>query len=209
MNSVLSWSRRHLRMVLIVVIVLALAPAYLRAYQLTPNGVSEVPTLLPRDIIIVNHAAYYLRFPYSSVMFFRASSPKRGEMVLIRLPDGRGVAPKRIMGLPGDMIELRENQLLIDSRSVLGKPLNPSEFSWVPQEDKMGSAIEDENGHWITYTPGKGEHRNYPTTNLASDRYFVLGDNRDESADSRAWGPISEGSILGKVVMKFPMGRRQ
>jgi signal peptidase I len=107
------------------------------------------------------------------------------------------------------MIELRENRLVIDGRSVLGKPLNHSEFSWVPQEDKMGSAIEDENGHWITYTPGKAEHRNYPATKLASDRYFVLGDNRDESADSRAWGPIPETSILGKVVMKFPTGRRQ
>jgi signal peptidase I len=195
--------------VAIVVIVLAFAPAYLRAYQLTPSGVSEVPTLLPRDIIIVNHAAYYLRFPYSSVVLFRIGSPKRGEMVLIKLPDGRGVAPKRIIGLPGDMIELQENHLVIDGRSVLGKPMNHSEFSWVPQEDKMGSAIEDENGHWITYTPGKGEHRNYPPTKLTSAQYFVLGDNRDESADSRDWGPISEASILGKVMMKFPMGRRQ
>jgi len=195
--------------VVIVVIVLALAPAYLRAYQLTPSGVSEVPTLLPRDVIVVNHAAYCLRFPYSSVVFFRTGSPKRGEMVLIKLPDGRGVAPKRIMGLPGDMNELRENQLLIDGRSMLGKPLNRSEFSWVPQEDQIGSAIEDENGHWITYTPGKGEHRNYPATKLASDRYFLLGDNRDDSADSRAWGPISEAQILGKVVMKVPIGRRQ
>ena len=168
-----------------------------------------MPTLLPRDIIIVNHAAYYLRFPYSSVVLYGTGSHKIGEMVLIKLPDGRGVAPKRIMGLPGDRIELRENQLLIDGRSVLRKPLNHSEFSWVPQEDKMGSAIEDEDGHWITYTPGNGEHRNYPPIKLASDRYFVLGDNRDESEDSRAWGPISDGSILGKVVMKFPSGRRQ
>src|SRR5215471_5629855 len=168
MNSVLSWSRRHSRIVLFVVILLAIAPAYLRAYQLTPSGVSEVPTLLPRDIIIVNHAAYYLRFPYSHVVFLQTGSPKRGEMVLIKLPEGRGVAPKRIMGLPGDMIELRENQLVIDGRAVSGKPLNRSEFSWVPQEAKMGSAIEDENGHWITYTPGKGEHRNYPATKLAT-----------------------------------------
>jgi len=130
-------------------------------------------------------------------------------MVLVALPDGQGVAPKRVVGLPGDTIELRENQLVIDGQPVLEKRLNLSEFSWVPQEDKMGSAIQVENGHWITYTPGKGEHRNCPPIKLATDRYFVLGDNRDESVDSRDWGPISGASILGKVVMKFAVGHRK
>jgi signal peptidase I len=130
-------------------------------------------------------------------------------MVLVNLPNGHGVAPKRVVGLPGDMIELRENQLVIDGRSVSRKPLDRAEFAWVPQEDKIGAAIEDEDGHWITYTPGKGEHRNYSPIKLAEDRYFVLGDNQDESVDSRTWEPISEASILGKIVMKLSTGRRQ
>jgi len=120
-----------------IAIILALAPAYLHAYQLTPRGVSEVPTLLPRDIIIVNHAAYRLTLPYSNVVLFRTGSCKRGDMILVALPDGQGVAPKRVVGLPGDTIELRENQVVIDGQPVLEKRLNLSEFSWVPQEDKM------------------------------------------------------------------------
>ncbi len=73
----------------------------------------------------------------------------------------------------------------------------------------MGSVVEDEDGHWITYTPGKGEHRNHPPIQLANDQYFVLGDNRDASVDSREWGPISGSSVIGKVIMKLPTGHRR
>src|SRR5262249_55303291 len=132
MKRILSWFSRHVRIVLFAIIVLALAPAYLHAYQLTSSGASEVPTLLPRDIIIVNHAAYSLRLPYSDVTLCRTESIKRGEMVLIILPDGRGVAPKRVMGLPGETNELRENQLIIDGQPVSQKTLDRSRFAWVP-----------------------------------------------------------------------------
>jgi signal peptidase I len=209
MNSIFSWLRRHARVVVLFLFVLGIAPAYLHAYQLTPGGVSEVPTLLPRDIIIVNHAAYHLRFPYSNVALFRTGSPKRGEMVLIILPNNQGVAPKRVMGLPGDTIELRDNRLIINSNAVSATPLPRPYFAWVPEEDKMGSVIENEEGHRITYTPGKGQYPNHPATPIASGEYFVIGDNRDESADSRVWGPISESSIVGKVTVKLPTGHRR
>src|SRR5262245_20893183 len=98
------------------------------------GGVSEVPTILPRDTIIVNQAAYHLKLPYSRVVLFHTGSPKRGEIVLVALPKSRMVAPKRVMGLPGDTIELRDNRLVVNGRTVSAKRLNRSEFAWVPQE---------------------------------------------------------------------------
>jgi len=203
------WVRRHVRIVLLLVIVLGLMPAYLHAYRLTPDGVSEVPTLLPQDIIIVNRAAYHFGFPYLNLVLFRTGAPKRGEMVLIILPNHRGVAPKRVMGLPGDMVELKDNRLVINSQGVSIKALNRSAFAHVPEEARMGSVVESEEGHWITYTPGKGKYRDHPPVRLAEGEYFVLGDNRDESADSRVWGPIPELAVVGKVILKLPTGHRQ
>jgi signal peptidase I len=208
-DSLFCWLGRHVRVVLPIVLVVAVAPSYLHAYQLTPNGVSEVPTLFPRDTIIVNHAAYKLKFPYSNLTICRTGAIKRGEMVLVKLPDGRGVAPKRVMGLPGETIELKDNRMIVNGAAVRAERLNPSQFAWVPETAKMGSVIENEDGHWISYTPEKGENRTCSPIRLTADHYFVIGDNRDESVDSRVWGPIIGDSILGNVVVTLPTGLRK
>lgn len=204
-----SQRRRSLRVLLPVLGILAIVPAYLRPYRITAGGVSEVPTILPRDTIIVNYAAYHLRFPYSHVPLLHTGSPRRGEMVLVSLPDGRHVAPKRVMGVPGDTIEIRKSRVVVNGQFVPATMLNRAAFAWVPQEAKMGSVIEDENGHWVTYTPGRADDQNAAPVRLGSGRYFVLGDNRDQSADSRTWGPIPEGAVLGRVIVTLPTGARQ
>jgi signal peptidase I len=195
-------------MIGLVVIVLGQAPAYVHAYVITPQGVSEVPTILAGDTVIVNHAAYDLKFPYTNWTFVRTGAPVMGEMVLVRLPK-RGVAPKRVMGLPGDTIELRENRLIVNGHTVAVTALDRSKFTWIPDADKAGSTVEDEHGHWITYSPGMGKYRNHSLTRLTSDQYFVLGDNRDESEDSREWGPITRDRILGRVSLILPTGPRR
>jgi type IV secretory pathway protease TraF len=57
-----------------------------------------------------------------------------------------------------------------------------------------------EDGHWIAFTPGAGKDRNIPPVRIGAHEYFLVRDNRDNSADSRIWGPLSESQILGKVV---------
>jgi signal peptidase I len=157
----------------------------------------------------VNHAAYKLKFPCSNLTICRTGSITRGEMVLVKLPDGRGVAPKRVMGLPGETIELKDNRLIVNGAAIRTEKLDRSQFAWVPETAKMGSVIENEDGHWITYTPEKGEYRSCSPIRLAADQYFVIGDNRDESVDSRLWGPITGESILGNVIVNLPTGSRK
>jgi signal peptidase I len=189
---------------------LSLIPAYLHAYVLA--GPSDIPTVLLGDKVVVNNAAYRLKVPYSNVALFRTGLPKRGDFVLLRLnnpPRLKSPFFKRIMGLPGEVIEIRENRVFINGRAIPVQDLNPADFAWVPQAHPIGSVVQDEDGHWITFTPGKSERRNHPPVRLPDRQYFVLGDNRDDSADSREFGPVSEELLLGKVIATFATGQRR
>lgn len=201
--------KRNFRALLLLTIGLALLPAYVRAYVLA--GPSDIPTLLLGDKVIVNHAAYCLRLPYSDVKIFRIGSPRRGDLVLLRLskhPRFQSAFFKRIVGLPGEVVELKENRVLIDGQGLPAKALNAGDFAWVPKDHPIGSEVQDEDGHWITFTPGKSVFRNHGPVRLRDGEYFVLGDNRDDSEDSRAFGPVPEESVLGRVMASFPTGPR-
>jgi len=199
--------KRHFRAVLLALTALSLVPAYLRAYSIA--GASEAPTALLRDTIIVNRAAYTVRLPYSNVKLLPTGSPKRGDMVQLRLPGRSSLGIKRVMGVPGETIELKENQVIVNGQAVLVKTLNRADFSWVPAHNRIGSSVGSEDGHWVTYTPGESAYRNHGPIRLAPAQYFLLGDNRDNSADSRAWGPVSENLIFGKVMAILSTGPRQ
>jgi signal peptidase I len=188
---------------------LSLIPAYLHAYVL--SGASDIPTVLLGDKVVVNHAAYELRLPYSQVPLFRTGLPKRGDFILLRLnnhPRLKAAFFKRIMGLPGEVIEMRENRIIVNGRPIPVRELNPADFAWVPRAHPIGSVVADEDGHWITFTPGKAEQRNHPPVRLADREYFVLGDNRDDSVDSREFGPVSYQALLGRVIATFATGER-
>ncbi|HYK87632.1 MAG TPA: signal peptidase I [Acidobacteriota bacterium] len=206
-DGMFAWPKKHILAFLLLLGALSLVPAYVRAYNII--GASEIPTVLLGDKIIVNNAAYVVRAPYSSTKLFRTGAPKRGDFVFLRLPNNPRLKLgffKRIVGLPGETIELRENRVCINGRALPVKQLNPADFAWVPKAHPIGSTVEDEDGHWITFTPGKNEHRNHPLTRLAESQYFLLGDNRDNSFDSREFGPVPADLFLGKVIAILPTG---
>jgi signal peptidase I len=205
-----AWLKRHVRIVALVLVGMSLVPAYLQAYEL--SGPSDIPTVLLGDKVIVNRAAYSVKLPYFNVRLFRSGSPQRGDFVLLRLLNNPRFSFrffKRIIGLPGETVELRENRVLVNGRALPVTDLNPADFAWVPTAHPIGSIVQNEDGHWITFTPGKGKHRNHPPLRLAAGEYFVLGDNRDDSADSREFGPVTEDLLLGKVIATFASGERR
>src|ERR1700678_388248 len=173
----MAWFRRHVWKVLLVFAELSIVRPYLHAYTLI--GPSDIPTVLLGDKLIVNSAAYSLRLPYFNFKLFRTGSPKRGDFVLVHIrnnPRLRFGFFKRIVGLPGETIEILENRVIINGRAIPVTDLNPADFAWVPKAHPIGSAVQSEDGHWITFTPGKSEHRNHPPVRLVDGEYFVLGD---------------------------------
>ncbi len=182
---------------------LLILPAYLRAYKL--SGASDAPTLLLGDKVIVNQAAYGVNLPYTSVRMVKLARPKRGDLVLMQSPDRPLRIFKRVIGLPGETIGMRDHRVTIDGQLLPLRPIS-TDIAWVPPAHHMGNTIFDEDGHWIAFTPGAGENRDLGPVRLKSDEYFLMGDNRDVSLDCRAWGPIKESAIYGKVI--FTMASR-
>lgn len=201
-----SWCKRHTFTLLFVIVLLAIVPSYLWTYSLT--GASEAPTILLGDTFIVNRAAYDLRVPYSRLTLYRTGAPRRGDIVQAQLPEGIGLGIKRVLGLPGETIEVGENRVIVNGSALPVQLLKNSDFGWVPAAHRMGSTVVMEDGHWAAFTPGKDLYRSPSPVQLGPGEYFLMGDNRDNSFDSREFGPVSREQILGKAIAVIHTGQR-
>ncbi|MCX7675410.1 MAG: signal peptidase I [Bdellovibrionaceae bacterium] len=149
-----------------------------------PSG-SMLPTLLVRDHVLVNKAAYGWRLPLQNRYVWSWASPQRGDIIVFRYPQNPEMFyVKRVIGLPGEKIEWRGHEVWIN-----GSPL--------PQQE-LGDGRYQEQGYVLEYKRSgfldEGEFQ------LGADEYFVMGDHRDQSADSRVWGAVKRDLIIGRVA---------
>ncbi|WP_319783322.1 signal peptidase I [Oceanisphaera sp. IT1-181] len=184
-----------------------------------PSG-SMMPTLLVGDFILVEKFAYGLKEPVGNTTLIATGQPKRGDVVVFKYPeDTRVDYIKRVVGLPGDRVIYQDKQLFIkpacdgtdcpDFAPVALTPGQAGEFS------QMGTALErfsenlTERGHDILRNPIQPDRVSlyYGQPNTAQNEwlvpaghYFTLGDNRDNSTDSRFWGFVPEENLVGKAV---------
>jgi signal peptidase I len=156
-----------------------------------PTG-SMKPTILEGDRILVNKVAYDLRVPLSHWSIYRFADPKRGDIVVFdsKAADTRLV--KRVIGLPGDIVEMTDNRLRINGIEA--------RYSNVEQTGDAIFAIEayGSMAHRIELAPGAASRfSSFGPVRVPLGHYLVLGDNRDNSADSRVRGFIPRGEIIG------------
>ena len=155
-----------------------------------PSG-SMIPTLQVGDFIIVIKYPYGLRFPVLEKKFIEIGEPKRGDVAVFRLPsDPKTHYIKRVIGLPGDRIIYRNHRLLINDQSIpLTKTDNLSRYSEVIDDHKYSIQIlypRNVMGDGIYIVP--------------ENSYFMMGDNRDNSKDSRFIESIPESYLVGKAT---------
>jgi len=172
----------------------------LRSFLLEPFQIpsaSMVPTLQIGDFILVNKFSYGLRLPVTQTKIVDIGEPKRGDVMVFFPPGDDRYFIKRVIGLPGDRIEVVNNQLYINGVGMRQAPAGMFE------ENGTGYEVVTENldgvEHLIRrrYTAGRlGE---LFSTVVPQGHYFMMGDNRDNSSDSRVWGPVPEDRIVGKA----------
>ncbi len=168
-----------------------------------PSG-SMIPTLLVGDFIVVNKFAYGVRLPVLNSKIFSTGSPQRGDVVVFRYPEDTSINfIKRAVGLPGDTIAYHDKQLYVNGEKV-EKTL---EGNFRSSDIKCSTPARDANLY--TEQLGDIEHnilvhegRAGPTGQwvVPEGQYFMMGDNRDRSNDSRMWGYVPEENLLGRAV---------
>jgi signal peptidase I len=159
-----------------------------------PSG-SMMPTLLEGDFIFVKKFAYGLRLPVTETKIIETGEPERGDVVVFRLPSDPSVNYiKRIVGLPGDEIVYARQRLTIN-----GKPMQLIQGEDVSFDAPVFSEDLDGRVHDILVTNAQFSTRD-GTYRVPEGQYFVMGDNRDRSRDSRFIGAIPEQFLVGEAV---------
>lgn len=148
-----------------------------------PSG-SMLPTLKIGDHLLVNKLSYGLRIPFSGTVLVPWNKPDRGDVVVFRYPKNRKIDYiKRVIGLPGDSIEIKDKKLFIN-----------------------GEAAEDTHAHFSSpriMKRSEGPRDNLGPFIVPKNSLFVMGDNRDNSSDGRFWGFVEQRDVLGKAFILY------
>lgn len=183
----------------ILLLVLVLRSFVFEPFRI-PSGSME-PTLLPGDFIFVNKFSYGLRLPVINTKILSTGDPKRGDVVVFRLPSDPSIDYiKRVVGLPGDVIQYqpRIKRLTVNGKLVPLKMLGPWEGS---SEYRLGRETLGAHVHSVLHIRDRVSLGG--TYKVPKGHYFVMGDNRDNSRDSRFEGVeyIPEQNLVGKAVV--------
>lgn len=183
----------------VILIVLVLRSFVVEPFRI-PSG-SMLPTLNIGDFILVNKFSYGLRLPVLHTRVVDLGEPQRGDVIVFRHPpDPTKDYIKRVVGMPGDEIRYVNKRLYINDRRVETEFNGNYSSSSVPEFADAQNLTEYLDGvdHQILIYPQRGSFRE-GRWEVPHGHYFVMGDNRDNSEDSRAWGFVPERHLVGKA----------
>ncbi|HXS73897.1 MAG TPA: signal peptidase I [Rhodanobacteraceae bacterium] len=173
-----------------------------------PSG-SMMPTLLVGDFVLVNKFAYGLRLPVTDTKIVDIGEPKRGDIVVFKYPPNpKEDYIKRIIGLPGDTISVHDEQVFVNGQpapqTFIGpdKDTDPESVKTAQADGKVyNEKLGKVSHHIIVLPPYMRAPQTEGSWTVPQGYYFAMGDNRDNSSDSRFWGPVPESDLRGKAFL--------
>jgi signal peptidase I len=189
--------------VLFVAIMLVFRSA-IADWNQVPSG-SMKPSILVGDRIVVDKLAYDLRIPFTLTRIARWAEPSRGDVVTFPSPRDETLYVKRVIGLPGDVVELRKNRLFVNGQEARYTELTQREIDALDVEQKsLYRFYREELGsmsHVVMLRRDRAtsSYQSFPPTVVPEHRYLMLGDNRDDSGDFRVIGWVDRDRILGRA----------
>ena len=195
------WKEWRLTIFFIIFVVIPVKSS-LADWNWVPSS-SMNPTILEGDLIYINKVAYDLRFPLSLHRIAKWSDPERGDIVICFSPDDGTRLVKRIIAQPGDRVEMKNNILYINGDKLSYNSIDSGCIKYLPRKLRDHSIFATENmdgsDHIIMSMPSVKAVRHFGPVTVPQDNYFVMGDNRDCSRDSRFFGFVERQQIVGKA----------
>jgi len=204
MSKIISFFRNNTGFLLFLA-VLFLVRGSIIDWHPVPTG-SMKPTILEGDVIVQNKLAYDLQLPFTDISLMQTGQPERGDIVVFTSKESGKRLIKRLVGLPGETIEVINDQILING--------DPSEYRKLPDNSPLipastpdrsagiyvMEATDDMEEHIMIINDAKyNPHRNFAELKIPEQTYFFMGDNRDDSSDSRVYGVAPRSELRGKA----------
>lgn len=178
-------------------LVLGLIRTAVADYNPIPSG-SMHPNILEGDVVLVNRLAYQLKLPLTDVVVTRLGEPQRGDIVTFSSPRDGTRLIKRIIGLPGDVVAMRDNQLIIN-----GQAADYQALGFAPEAEGVLALRLSETlagrPHDVQWLERHGSAASFAPVRIPADQFLMLGDNRDNSADSRYIGLVKRDLLIGRA----------
>ncbi len=172
-------------------------------WMVVPSG-SMNPTIVEGDRILVDKAAYGWRVPFTTIRLTHGEDPQRGDIAIFPSPEDGTTLVKRVIGLPGDTVELRGDRLLINGVETAYTPFEDAADAELPaatrrQAHRYLTEQLAEHPHPIMLLPARAVPRSFGPVRVPAGQYLVLGDSRDNSKDSRYIGFVPRDSFVGRA----------
>lgn len=194
-----TWKQAVFSLGLPVLIIMVTRWALIETFVIPSS--SMVPSLLVHDHIFVSKFTYGLKIPFSDSWLIKFHQPTRGDIIVFKYPENPEVYyVKRLIGLPGDVIEFQNMELKINGEVA---PLQPADAPKGPTDSNIFDYFTEMlpgHAHILRYYKVK-DPSELQIFKVPEGHYFMMGDNRDQSSDSRYWGFVPEKNIIGKVQM--------
>jgi len=169
-----------------------------------PTG-SMNPTIVEGDRILVDKAAYGLRIPFTTVRLTQGGDPQRGDIAIFPSPEDGMVLVKRVVGLPGDTVEMRDERLWINgvamdysAENVVAADAELPQATSAQQHEYVAEHLAHRT-HPIMLLPNRRADRSFGPVKVPDGHYLMLGDSRDNSKDSRYIGFVPRESLIGRA----------